>query len=98
MHTEDRIAWAPSCPLWLSSNGGEKLSRYLCGINTRHGVTSASVIVSSHVRVPVPVVSDEIPNPIWSARLVDGLAGEGNTQRACAGWNRRLRTVAYMTV
>jgi hypothetical protein len=82
MHTKDGIAGAPGSPSRLPSNGREKFSRHLVGVDPRYGVTSPRIIVSDHVCVPVTMVSDKISNPIWMAGLVDRLAREGNTQRA----------------
>jgi hypothetical protein len=65
MHTKYGIGGAPSSPRRFSSNSGEKFSRHLVGVNTRHGVTPASVIVGNHVCVPVPVISNEVSDPIW---------------------------------
>ena len=48
--------------------------------------------------MPVPVISDEVPDPIWEARFINGLAGEGNPQRVGASRGRRLRIVAHMAV
>jgi hypothetical protein len=65
MHTKDGVAGTPGGPSWFPSNRGEKFPGHLVGINTCHGVTSASVIVRNHVRVPVTMVSEEVSDPIW---------------------------------
>ena len=80
-HTEDGIAGAPRSPSRLPSNSREKFSGDLVGVNPRYGVISASVVVGNHVCVPVPVVPNEISNPIRMTGFIDGLAREGNAQR-----------------
>jgi hypothetical protein len=81
MRTKYRISGAPRSPCRLPSNGGQEFSSHLVGVNPIHGVAATSVIVGNHVCVPVPVISKEVPDPIWLARFVDGLAREGNPQR-----------------
>ena len=98
IRTKDGIAGTPGSPSRLPSNGREKFSGHLVGVNPGHGVTSAGVVVSNHVCMPVPVVPDEISNPIWMAGFIDGLAGERDTQWARASRDRRLRAVTHVTI
>jgi hypothetical protein len=81
MHTKDGIAGSPSSPSWSPSNGREKFPGHLVGINTRHSVTSTSVIVSNYVRVPVTMISDEVSNPVGKSRLIDRLTRERDPKR-----------------
>jgi hypothetical protein len=81
MHTKYRISGGPRSPCRLPSNGREEFSSHLVGVNSIHGVATTSVIVGNHVCVPVPVISNEVSNPIWLARFINGLAGEGNPKR-----------------
>jgi hypothetical protein len=80
VHTKYRISGGPRSPCRLPSNCGEEFSSHLVGINPSHGVAATSIIIGNHVCVPVPVISNEIPDPIWLARFINGLAGEGNPQ------------------
>jgi hypothetical protein len=98
IRTKEGIAWTPGSPSRLPSNGREKFSGHLVGVNTRYGITSAGVVISNHVCMPVPVVSDEISNPIWMAWFTDGLSGESHAQWARAGRDRRLRAVTHVTI
>ncbi len=65
MHTKYRIGGGPRSPRRLPSNGGEEFSGHLVGVNSSHGVAATSVIVGNHVCVSVPVISNEVPDPIW---------------------------------
>jgi hypothetical protein len=65
MHTKYRISGGPRSPRGPPSNGGEEFSRHLVGVNSSYSVAATSVIVGNHVCVPVPVISNEVPDPIW---------------------------------
>lgn len=97
MHTKDGVTGAPGSPCWLSSDRGEKLSGYLLFRNTLDGVASPSVIVSDHVCMPMPVVPNEISEPVGLTGISDRLAGKSNPEWAGASWDGRSRTVANIT-